>query len=58
MGNKKRTNSTINIKFNNKTQTLEEWSKELGIKYHTLYGRLFTYKMNKKEAFKKVGTMV
>ena len=32
------------ITFNNKTQTLPEWAKELGIKSGTLRQRLYTYK--------------
>ena len=31
------------IVFSGKTQTIDEWSKELGVNYMTLYSRLVTY---------------
>ena len=30
------------IEFNGKTQTVSQWADEVGLKYDTLYGRLFT----------------
>ncbi len=40
-----------NITFNGKTQTLVEWSKELGIKYDVLRHRINTYKWDIERAF-------
>ena len=37
-GNRYRGN--INIKYRNKTRTVSEWSKIMGINYHTLIGRV------------------
>ena len=41
------------ITFNNKTQTLSEWSKELKIKYPTLNNRINTNKWDIERAFTK-----
>lgn len=35
--------NTLNITFNGKTQTLKDWSVELGFQYTTLYRRLTKY---------------
>jgi hypothetical protein len=37
---KKKTKNTILITYNNKTQTIKEWSEELGIPYSTIDRRL------------------
>lgn len=42
---KNRGNFNIQITYNNKTQVLTDWAKEYGIKYTTLYQRLFRTKM-------------
>lgn len=39
--------------FKGETMTLKQWAKKLGIKYHTLYARLFTRKIPLEEAFTK-----
>ena len=46
--NNTRTNKLIT--YNGKTQTVSEWADELGIKYSTLYNRLFTKKWDIKKA--------
>jgi hypothetical protein len=47
--NNKRTNRLIT--FNNETHTMKEWSRILGIKYHTLENRLNKYKWSVERAF-------
>ena len=39
------------IVFNNKTQCLKDWAKELKIKYQTLWARTYIYKWSIKRAF-------
>lgn len=48
--NNKRT--CVNITFNNKTQTLAQWAKELGIHKSTLRSRLFDLGWSIEEAFR------
>ncbi len=45
--------SNIVIEYNGMKKILSEWSKFLGIKYMTLYNRLFTYNWSIERAFKK-----
>lgn len=43
--------NTLWITFSGKTKTLSGWASELGIKYHTLYQRLFLLKQSTERAF-------
>jgi hypothetical protein len=45
------TSKNINILYNDKTQTLAQWSEELKMDYNKLYARLFTYKWSIERAF-------
>jgi len=45
------TRRNINITFNNKTQCLKDWAKELNIKYTTLWVRICAYKWPIEKAF-------
>lgn len=49
MNNKR---SNLSIEYEGRAQTLKQWSVCLGIKYTTLYQRLFRSKMPVEEAFK------
>lgn len=50
--NNKRNNRRIT--YNNQTRTVSEWSRVLGVKYITLYARIFTYGWSVEEAFSGV----
>lgn len=39
------------LTYKGKTQNLSQWSEELNINYHTLYGRIYNYKWSIKKAF-------
>jgi hypothetical protein len=43
--------NNILVQFRDKRQTLSYWAKELNIKYHTLYGRIYTYGWTISKAF-------
>lgn len=40
-----------NIKYKGRTQCLAAWCEELGLKYHTIYMRLFSLKWSTAKAF-------
>jgi len=42
------------ITYQGRTQSLRKWSKELDIKFHTLYYRIITNKQSPEEAFNKI----
>lgn len=51
---KKQLNNTSrnrNITFNGKTQSVKEWSEELGFVYNTLYARIFHFGWDTEKAF-------
>lgn len=39
-----KTSRVVYVKYNGKTKTIAEWSRILGIEYHTLYSRYKRYK--------------
>lgn len=39
------TRSNKYLTYKGRTQNLSEWAKEIGVNYHTLYGRIYAYKM-------------
>ena len=45
------TSRNVPINYNGRTMDIEQWSKELGIKYDTLYARLFRYKWTVEKSF-------
>jgi hypothetical protein len=45
--------NTLKIEYNNKIQSLKEWSVELNISYNTLYARVQTYGWTIEKAFTK-----
>lgn len=44
--------NNLNITYNGKTQTLKEWANELGIRYTTLWQRLYKRGLSIEKAFK------
>jgi len=45
------TRTNVLIRFNSKTMTVKQWSRELGIPYHRIYQRLFRLSWSVKRAF-------
>lgn len=43
----------VRVEFNGELKTLQEWGKELGIRWKTLYARLYSYGWSIDRAFKK-----
>lgn len=42
---------SLNITYNGESKSLKDWAKELGIKYITLYNRIYTYGYSIEKAF-------
>lgn len=47
------TKAVKNVTFNGETHSVAEWSRRSGIKYSTLYHRLFKYNMTVEKAFER-----
>jgi hypothetical protein len=45
------TRTNLMITFNNKTQCLKDWAKELDIKYTTLWNRIYKYNWSIEKSF-------
>jgi hypothetical protein len=47
------TRANVVISYKGERKTLAEWADDVGIKYHTLYGRLITHGWSPRRAFTK-----